>query len=257
MTELIHEPITPPLPTPAPVILATHKTLIDDHGGDWFYPEFLEQISDFLGLPHVTTSTTVGQLESTSHQADGSAFFGTGNSTLHYLNLFDHTSNIEFGLEAHYRTGDYVTPVKNSGNWIATLASGHQDGTHNEQGTNLTRSAASVDLSLNFGNENPTNGKFVLDVNGHDYILDHTGTGATAQWFMENTVTHAPAIGLTLAPGSHVLQDSVNFGFAEFAYLAHNGPNSGDLAPQNIHITLTEMVGHVGVAAVSETLHLV
>jgi hypothetical protein len=73
------------------------------------------------------------------------------------------------------------------------------------------------------------------------------------------TDSHGAGFGLTLSPDGHVLQDSVNFGFSAFSFLKHatNSENSGDLAAQDVHISLTEMVGTVGVAQVSETIHLV
>jgi hypothetical protein len=230
------------------------KPLIITGGPEhWALPEFLEQISDWIQAPHLVTPTTVGSLEMSSTIGDGhTAFFGKGNSTDHYLHLFDHTSNIEFGLEDHYRTGDYVNIVKDAhGDFSATMDAGHQtQGLHNEQYTAPTRSAASVDISLNFGNEKPTDGKFVLDVNGHDFTLGHEGNN----WFMADS--HGASFGLTMSPDGHVLQDSVNFGFHAFSYLAHTSENSGDLAAQDVHVSLTEMVGTVGVAQVSETIHL-
>src|SRR5690349_17139898 len=58
---------------------------IDDTGGDWHGstgPGFSQQFgTDFFGLMHVTTTAAISQLEDTSHQANGTAWFGSGNST--------------------------------------------------------------------------------------------------------------------------------------------------------------------------------
>lgn len=214
-------------------------------------PQFIETLSDAFGLPHLISSTSLGALELSSTNGDGhTAIFGAGNSTLHYLHLFDHTSNIEFGLEDHYRTGDYVNPV----NGVATMDAGIQNGLHNEQGVNANRSAASFDISLNFGNEGPTDGKFVLDINGHDYTLAHTG----ANWYFADS-HGTPVQGLTLSANGHLLQDSANLAF--FSNILVHGTNTADIKPQDVHISLTEtantFVGTVGVAQVAETIHLV
>ena len=242
---------------------------IDDENltNNFVLPKGLEFTFDLLHFPHLVTTTTVGQLEDTSHKPDGTAFFGAGNSTAHYLHLFDHTSGIEFGLEDHYRTGDYVDPVLHQifdpnarvptvigTEWVATMDKGVQNGLHNEQGTNTARSAASVDIALNFGSDKPTDGKFVLDVNGTDFTLKHTGTGAATQWFFADSHGN-PVQGLTLSPDGHVLEDSMNLAFVS-NLLQHNS-NPADLKAQDVHISLTEMVGAVGVAQVSETIHLV
>jgi hypothetical protein len=148
-----------------------------------------------------------------------------------------------------------VDPVKDvHGNFVATMDAGIQNGQHSEQGTNVNRSAASVDISLNFGNEKPTDGKFVLDINGHDFKLAHTGTGAATQWFFADN-HGVPVQGLTLSPDGHVLQDSANLAF--FSNILAHGTNPADISAQDVHISLTEMVGTVGVAQVSETIHLV
>lgn len=234
-----------------PFAKMNEPTIIDDTGGDWYGPAMLAQGADMYGMRHVTTSVSVGQLEDTSHQANGSAFFGAGNSTASYLKLFDHTSNIEFGLEAHYRTGDYVTPVNVGGNWIATMKAGIQDGTHNEQGINTTRSGASFDMSMNFGNGGPQDGKFVLEINGHQFTLSHSDP---THWFFADQNGTAVQ-GLTLSPDGHTLQDSANLAF--FSNILIHGTNPADIKPQDVHISLTEMNGIVGVASVSETIHLV
>ena len=245
---------------------------IDDENlsNNFVLPKVLEFVSDIFHFPHLVTTTTLGQLENSSHNLDGTAFFGAGNSTAHYLHLFDHTNGNEFGLEDHYRTGDYVDPVLHTTpvstgphgyapglvtqEWVATMDKGLQNGLHNEQGSSATRSAAGVDISLNFGADKPHDGQFVLDINGHDLTLKHSGTGLATQWFFEDAA-HNPIQGMTLSPDGHVLQDSMNLAFVS-QYLQHNA-NPADLKAQDVHISLTEMVGAVGVAQLSETIHLV
>ena len=193
------------------------------------FPEFIETFVDTFSLPHLVSPTTVGQLESSSHQPNGSAFFGTGNSTAHFEHLFDHTSNIEFGLQDHYRTGDYVNPVNGENGYVATMDAGIQNGQHNELGSNPNRSGASFDISMNFGNEGPTAGKFVLDLQGHDFTLQGSGR----IWYFADS-NGRPVQGLTLSPDGHVLQDSGNLAFYS-GYLQH-GANPADISPQERRI---------------------
>lgn len=214
-------------------------------------PPIIQVLTDIFHLPHLVTETSVGTLEASSKKPDGTAWFGAGNSTDHYLKLFDHTSGIQFGLEDHYRTGDYVEPVKVGNDWVATMKAGLQDGTHNEQGSSTTRSGASFDINMNFGANGPHDGQFVLTINGHDLTLEHSG----ANWFFEDLNTHTIVQGLTPSPDGKVLTDSNNLAF-DAAYLIH-GTNPADIKPQDVHIALTEMVGTVGVAQVSEIIHLV
>lgn len=219
-------------------------------------PKFIADFFDSAGIAHLVTPVSVGQLEASSHQANGTAFFGAGNLTSHYLYEFDHTSGAEFGLETHYRTGDYVDPTLGSDGvtWTATLDKGLQNGLHNEQGSSTTRSAASFDISLNFGTGTPHDNQFDLQVNGHDFFLKHTGTGPATQWFFADDHGN-PVQGLTMAPGGHVLQDSANLAF--FSSILQHNANAADLKAQDVHIALIETVGTVGVAQVSETIHLV
>lgn len=243
--------------------------LIDDTGGYWTtsYSGLFASLSG-----HITTSVSLGQLEDSSHKMDGSAFFGTGNATNDYLKLFDHTANVEFGLETHYRTGDYVNPVNDGhGNWTATMDAGLQNGQHNEQGSSTTRSAASFDVSMNFGDGTPRDGAFKLVVSSGDnsdvYTLHHSGgdpipdpnggngtagTTPITGWFLLDDSGHV--LGLTSSPDGHVLQDSVNLAF--ISNVLQHGDNPADISAQDVHVSLIEMVGTVGVAQVSETIHL-
>lgn len=230
--------------------------------------DFIHAFFDRNAMDHIVSDTTLGQLEASSHKANGDAFFGAGNSTAHYLHLLDYTSNIEFGLEDHYRTGDYVNPHKGivhtadgyALDWVATMDKGIQNGLHNEQGTNTARSAASFDISMNFGSHGPQDGEFVLTINGHDYTLAHSGSGAATQWFFADAA-HNPVQGLTLSPDGHVLQDSANLAF--FSNILLHNANPADLKAQDVHIALTEMatmganIGVIGIAQVTETIHLV
>ena len=119
------------------------------------------------------------------------------------------------------------------------MDAGLQNGLHNEQGGfSRPRSAASVDLSMNFGSNGPTDGKFVLDINDHLLTLAHVGSGATAQWYFKDGAG-TPVQGLTLSPDGHTLQDSMNLAFVS-QYLQH-GTNPADLLHQDVHISLIEM----------------
>src|SRR4051812_18296995 len=59
-------------------------------GGPIANPDALRDFWDSASIGHLISETTVGQLEASSHKANGDAFFGTGNSTAHYLNMIDY-----------------------------------------------------------------------------------------------------------------------------------------------------------------------
>jgi len=211
----------------------------------------VQGLTDLFHLPHIVGPVNIGALPPSSTRPDGTAWFGAGNLTTNELKLFDHTSGALMAFKGGYRTGDYVDPVKIGNDWVETMKAGLQDGTHGEQGSRTDRSGAKVDLTITDPN-GFHDGQYTFTVNNHDMVLAHT---TPTNWFFKDAITGTPVQGLTLSPDGHTLTDSNDFAF-DAAYLQH-GTNPADISPQTFNISLTENVGTVGVAKLSEVIHLV
>lgn len=186
--------------------------------------------------------------------------FGAGNPVIDFQIAKDATDNTEMGIHAHYNTGDAVQAVQNGSGYTFDMEAGYRSGIHNEQGINVNRSHASLDLSMNFGADGPRDGELLFRydtdpsafTNMHTLTLAHQG----ANWYFEDATTHTPVLGMTLSTDGHVLQDSVNFGFAGLGY-AHGPAGTGDIAAGNYAMELVHVVGGAEVATLHADFHLV
>lgn len=186
--------------------------------------------------------------------------FGAGNAVTDFQIVRDATDNTEMGIHAHYNTGDAVQATGADGTYSFTMEAGFRDGLgHNEQGVNVNRSHASLDLSMNFGIDGPSAGELLFRYDNDpsanfswtELRLDHVGN----QWFFEDANDN-PILGMTLSASGHVLQDSVNFGFAGLNY--QRGPaGTGDILPGDYGMELIHVVGGQEVATLHADFHLI
>ena len=198
-------------------------------------------------------------ITSTKNFAGVEQNFGAGNAVTDFQIVKDATDNTEMGIHAHYNTGDSVQAVQNGSAYTFEMEAGYRNGVHNEQGTNASRSHASLDLSMNFGVDGPKDGELVFryDTNPgpgedmHTLTLTHSG----ANWYFEDA-NHTPVLGMTLSADGHVLQDSVNFGFAGLL-MPHGSAGTGDVAAGDYAMELVHVVGSVDVATLHADFHLV
>lgn len=202
-------------------------------------------------------------LHSTKNYAGIEMGFGDGNLPTGYSYAIDETAGVLLGLKAHYRTGDDVAGVAGTGGadvaW--TMPKGEQTGTvGNEDGANVNRTHASIDIVIDFGVGTPDDGEVVL-------LVDNDPTAATN--FLKFTLTEiepgswkllneagTDGQGLTVSNDGHVLADSTNFGFG-FLEMPHGPSGTGDVPVGQYDIQLLYMVGLNPVADVHGQMFLV
>ena len=204
---------------------------------------------------HDVTYVLNGTLDvtSTKNFAGVEQNFGAGNLVTDFQIAKDATDNTEMGIHAHYNTGDSVQATQDGTAYVFNMEAGYRSGIHNEQGTNVNRSHASLDLSMNFGTDGPQDGELVFRydndssaaANMHTLTLAHQGTN----WYFADE-NGTPVLGMTLSADGHVLQDSVNFGFAGLN-MPHGAAGTGDVLAGQYAMELVHVVGGVEVA----TLH--
>lgn len=190
---------------------------------------------------HNVTSSADATLDSSSMKAGTTEFVtGGGIPGTHSSVVLDHTSGVELGLHVQYRTGDSVTGTVGADGFAHyALDKGIQNGTHSEAGTNVNRSGATFDWSVNTGLSNLADHTFVLKID-----TDPTA-GTSYQTF--NPVADFP----DNAGNAHLAQNAVNYGFSFLSsHIAGVGPaGSGDIPAGHYDVQLVEMVGTTAVAA--------
>lgn len=202
-------------------------------------------------------------LHSTKNYAGVELGFGDGNLPTNFSYVVDETAGVLLGLKAHYRTGDDVVGVPGTGGADVAwqMPKGAQSGTvGNEDGANVNRTHASIDIVLDFGVGKPDDGEVVL-------LVDNDPTAATN--FLTFTLTEvAPGSwkllnaagtdgqGMAVSNEGHVLADSMNFGFA-FLEMPHGVSGTGDVPAGQYDIQLQYLVGTTPVAELHGQMFLI
>lgn len=212
--------------------------------------------------------------------------FGSGNTNTDFYTVVNQSKGTAMGIQAHYRTGDYVSPVTFANTTaVATLDANHNNpagfgppgsanygiepfvriamdsgyqigGQHNMQGTRTDRSAASFDIAFN----NVGNGAFMPGNTTSFSIYIDRDPSAAFDWLKLDLVrTGAGTAVLKDALGNTVMTDddgtafpnawanSINFGFG-FLGMPHGPAGTGDIPDGRYDVILVETVGGVVVS---------